>query len=185
MMNRRGHKDDFAALKNAGVSLEGKIALARYGGPFRGVKVQNAQANGMVGVVIYSDPGDDGPQVLKGQAAYPSMLNPQSWLMRDTDSSRWACSPTIFDPTRICRVHQSVSWRSHHTRLPFQAWRCTCRKACQSTKDPISSHFLPRCPSFAAGARRSWPRSQTWRLDRWTQGCLQHWSSSWSHTLTH
>jgi N-acetylated-alpha-linked acidic dipeptidase len=54
--------------------LYGKIALAKYGGPFRGVKVQNAEAYGMVGVIIFSDPGDDGPQVAKGQAAYPSML---------------------------------------------------------------------------------------------------------------
>jgi N-acetylated-alpha-linked acidic dipeptidase len=55
------------------VSLKGKIALAKYGGPFRGVKVQNAQANEMVGVVIFIDPGDDGPQVAKGQAAYPGI----------------------------------------------------------------------------------------------------------------
>ncbi|KAH7379385.1 hypothetical protein DE146DRAFT_774283 [Phaeosphaeria sp. MPI-PUGE-AT-0046c] len=67
----RGHKDDFAALKKANISLEGKIALTKYGGPFRGVKVQNAEANGMIGVVIFSDPGDDGPQVAKGQIAYP------------------------------------------------------------------------------------------------------------------
>ena len=69
---RRAHKDDFAALKSASINLEGKIALAKYGGPFRGVKVKNAEANGMVGVVIFTDPGDDGPQEAKGQAAYPS-----------------------------------------------------------------------------------------------------------------
>jgi N-acetylated-alpha-linked acidic dipeptidase len=69
---RRGHKDDFAALKAAGVKLEGKIALAKYGGPFRGVKVLNAEANAMVGVVMYSDPGDDSAQVAKGQKAYPN-----------------------------------------------------------------------------------------------------------------
>jgi N-acetylated-alpha-linked acidic dipeptidase len=68
----RGHKDDFAALAAADVSLEGKIALAKYGGPFRGVKVLNAELHGMVGVVMFSDPGDDGPQEAKGQAAYPS-----------------------------------------------------------------------------------------------------------------
>ncbi|KAH8732769.1 N-acetylated-alpha-linked acidic dipeptidase 2 [Phaeosphaeriaceae sp. PMI808] len=67
----RGHRDDFTALKTANVSLKGKIALAKYGGPFRGLKVQNAEANEMVGVVIFSDPGDDGPQVANGQAAYP------------------------------------------------------------------------------------------------------------------
>lgn len=69
----RGHKDDFAALVAANVNLVDKIALAKYGGPFRGVKVRNAEAHGMVGVVMFSDPGDDGPQVAKTQAAYPSM----------------------------------------------------------------------------------------------------------------
>ncbi|KAG9188839.1 N-acetylated-alpha-linked acidic dipeptidase [Alternaria panax] len=68
----RGHKDDFAALVRANVSLEGMIALAKYGGPFRGVKVLNAEAHGMVGVVMFTDPGDDGPQAAKGQATYPN-----------------------------------------------------------------------------------------------------------------
>lgn len=70
----RGHKDDFAALAAANVSLTGKIALAKYGGPFRGVKVLNAEAHGMVGVVMFSDPGDGGPQEAEGHAAYPSMI---------------------------------------------------------------------------------------------------------------
>lgn len=72
MLSRRAHKDDFAALKAAGVDVKGKIALAKYGGPFRGMKVKNAEANGMAAIVIFSDPGDDGPQEAKGQVAYPS-----------------------------------------------------------------------------------------------------------------
>ncbi|CAN9321309.1 unnamed protein product [Alternaria alternata] len=67
----RGHKDDFAALTALNVDLKGKIALAKYGGPFRGVKVLNAETHGMVGVFMFSDPGDDGPQEAKGQVAYP------------------------------------------------------------------------------------------------------------------
>ncbi|RYN56630.1 putative glutamate carboxypeptidase [Alternaria tenuissima] len=67
----RGHKDDFAALTALNVDLKRKIALAKYGGPFRGVKVLNAEAHGMVGVIMFSDPGDDGPQEAKGQVAYP------------------------------------------------------------------------------------------------------------------
>ncbi|KAF1944092.1 peptidase family M28 [Clathrospora elynae] len=68
----RGHKDDFAALTAANVSLAGKIALTKYGGPFRGVKVRNAEKHGMIGVVMFTDPGDDGPQEAKGQAVYPN-----------------------------------------------------------------------------------------------------------------
>lgn len=43
-----------------GVDLTGKIALVRYGKIFRGLKVMFAQERGMVGVIIYSDPADDG-----------------------------------------------------------------------------------------------------------------------------
>ncbi|KAI1104637.1 Zn-dependent exopeptidase [Jackrogersella minutella] len=51
---------DFEDLVKANVSLEGKIAVARYGGIFRGLKVKRAQELGMIGVVIFTDPGDDG-----------------------------------------------------------------------------------------------------------------------------
>ena len=71
--NRRGQVVDFERLKALGVQLEGKIALAKYGGPFRGLKVKNAQDNGMIGVVIFTDTdGDGNVTVAKGVAAYPS-----------------------------------------------------------------------------------------------------------------
>ena len=43
-----------------GISVEGRIALARYGNVFRGLKVWQAEERGAVGVLIYSDPADDG-----------------------------------------------------------------------------------------------------------------------------
>ena len=43
-----------------GVSVEDKIVLVRYGGSFRGVKAQQAELRGAKGVIIYSDPADDG-----------------------------------------------------------------------------------------------------------------------------
>ncbi|KAI0409511.1 N-acetylated-alpha-linked acidic dipeptidase-like protein 2 [Xylaria palmicola] len=68
----RGQQDDFARLKELGVPLEGKIAVSRYGGPFRGLKVKNAQANGMVGAILFTDTGDDGEVTeANGYAAYP------------------------------------------------------------------------------------------------------------------
>ncbi|KAI1433495.1 Zn-dependent exopeptidase [Xylaria sp. CBS 124048] len=51
---------DFEDLVHANVSLKGKIAVARYGGIFRGLKVKRAEELGMIGCVIYGDPGDDG-----------------------------------------------------------------------------------------------------------------------------
>lgn len=55
-----GTKDDFAKLKEQGISCEGAIVLARYGGNFRGYKAKFAQEAGAVGVLIYTDPGDSG-----------------------------------------------------------------------------------------------------------------------------
>ncbi|KAH7406513.1 hypothetical protein DE146DRAFT_689164 [Phaeosphaeria sp. MPI-PUGE-AT-0046c] len=67
-----GTYKDFEELQAANVSLKGKIALAKYGGVFRGLKVKRAQELGMVGTVMYSDPGDDGEVTEEnGVATYP------------------------------------------------------------------------------------------------------------------
>lgn len=67
-----GTYHDFEDLLAANVSLEGKIALVKYGGIFRGLKVRRAQQLGMIGVVIYSDPGDDGETIVEnGYKTYP------------------------------------------------------------------------------------------------------------------
>ncbi len=51
---------DFDQLAAQHVDLHGKIVLVRYGGNFRGVKVYIAEKRGAAGVLIYSDPRDDG-----------------------------------------------------------------------------------------------------------------------------
>jgi N-acetylated-alpha-linked acidic dipeptidase len=55
-----GLPPDYEALKKAGVDVKGKIALARYGNSFRGVKAKVAEDHGAIGLIIYSDPADDG-----------------------------------------------------------------------------------------------------------------------------
>ncbi len=52
--------EDYDQLAELGVDVKGKIVLCRYGGNFRGVKVFIAQQRGALGVLIYSDPADDG-----------------------------------------------------------------------------------------------------------------------------
>lgn len=51
---------DYEALARRGVDVKGKIALARYGGGWRGLKPKLAQEHGAVGTLIYSDPANDG-----------------------------------------------------------------------------------------------------------------------------
>lgn len=55
-----GRPEDFAYLEAHHISVRGKIVLVRYGDNFRGVKVYFAQQHGAAGVLIYSDPADDG-----------------------------------------------------------------------------------------------------------------------------
>ena len=76
-----GTYQDFEDLIKANVSLKGNIALVKYGGIFRGLKVKRAQELGMVGTVIYTDPQEDG-QITEanGYKAYPDgpARNPSS-----------------------------------------------------------------------------------------------------------
>lgn len=72
---------DFEDLVEAGIDLKGKIAIAKYGGIFRGLKVKRAQELGMIGILIYSDPGDDGERTEEnGYKPYPEgpARNPSS-----------------------------------------------------------------------------------------------------------
>lgn len=55
-----GTPEDFEKLDKLKVDVRGKIVLVRYGQNFRGVKVFVAQEHGAAGVIIYSDPADDG-----------------------------------------------------------------------------------------------------------------------------
>ena len=58
-----GRIGDYRLLDAMGVSLEGKIVLVRYGGSpgqMRGMKAREAAKRGAAGVVIYTDPEEDG-----------------------------------------------------------------------------------------------------------------------------
>ncbi|MGD0347688.1 MAG: M28 family metallopeptidase [Terracidiphilus sp.] len=55
-----GRIEDFNELAARNIDLHGKIVICRYGSNFRGVKVYLAEQRGAVGVLIYSDPQDDG-----------------------------------------------------------------------------------------------------------------------------
>ncbi|WP_025410448.1 M20/M25/M40 family metallo-hydrolase [Gemmatirosa kalamazoonensis] len=52
--------EDYAQLDSVGVSVRGKVVLARYGRSFRGIKAREAEKRGAVALLIYSDPADDG-----------------------------------------------------------------------------------------------------------------------------
>ena len=66
-----GMQDDYKTLERLGVSVKGKIVIARYGSGWRGLKPKLAQDHGAVGCIIYSDPADDGYSVDETYPAGP------------------------------------------------------------------------------------------------------------------
>lgn len=64
-----GMVDDYKMLERLGVSVKGKIVIARYGSGWRGLKPRLAQEHGAIGCIIYSDPAQDGYSI---DDTYPS-----------------------------------------------------------------------------------------------------------------
>jgi len=55
-----GIPEDYEILERHGIDVTGKIAIAKYGRSWRGIKPKLAGEKGAIGTIIYSDPGDDG-----------------------------------------------------------------------------------------------------------------------------
>ncbi|MDQ1471494.1 MAG: N-acetylated-alpha-linked acidic dipeptidase [Bryobacterales bacterium] len=66
---------DYEELLRMGISVQGKIVIAKYGGSWRGIKPKLAAEHGALGCIIYSDPKEDGfvqGDVYPNGAARPS-----------------------------------------------------------------------------------------------------------------
>lgn len=77
-----GNPADYDSLARQGIDIRGRIALVRYSVPYsyRGFKALTAQQRGAAGILIYSDPEDDGAG--KG-AVYPKgPWGPESHIQR-------------------------------------------------------------------------------------------------------
>jgi len=75
-----GMKEDYDTLEKLGVSVKGKIVIARYGEGWRGLKPKLAQEHGAIGCIIFSDPHDDG---YAQDATYPAgPMRPPHGLQR-------------------------------------------------------------------------------------------------------
>jgi N-acetylated-alpha-linked acidic dipeptidase len=67
-------------LDSMGVSMKGKIAIARYGRSYRGIKAREAEKHGAVGLIIYSDPADDG--FVRGDVYPVGPMRPSQGIQR-------------------------------------------------------------------------------------------------------
>jgi N-acetylated-alpha-linked acidic dipeptidase len=55
-----GIPEDYETLERYGIDVKGKIAIAKYGRSWRGIKPKLAGEKGAIATIIYSDPIDDG-----------------------------------------------------------------------------------------------------------------------------
>src|SRR6202142_1812966 len=105
-----GSPADFDKLKQMNIDVRGKIAIVRYGENFRGVKAFVAQERGAAGVIIYSDPKDDG--YYRGDAYPKGPWRPASGVQRgsvgfmfqfpgDPTTPGVASTPTLPDDKRV------------------------------------------------------------------------------------
>ena len=72
--------EDYAQLDSMGVSVKGKIAIARYGRSYRGIKAREAEKHGAIGLLIYSDPADDG--YVRGDVYPAGPMRPPQGIQR-------------------------------------------------------------------------------------------------------
>ncbi len=116
---------DYARVRTAGVEVRGRIVLARYGRSHRAVKVFTAQQEGAAGIVLYSDPADDG--AARGPV----------W-----PDGRWRAA------FQVQRGNAKYSWFWHGDPLTPG----TAAKAGSAPLDPTTAPTLPRIPALVISA---------------------------------
>jgi len=105
-----GRLEDFDELAKQHIDLHGKIVITRYGANFRGVKVYIAEQRGAAGVLIYSDPQDDG--YYKGDPYPNGPWRPETGVQRgsvqylfkypgDPETPGFASTPDLPDSSRV------------------------------------------------------------------------------------
>ncbi|CAO2584405.1 Aminopeptidase NAALADL1 [Lemmus lemmus] len=88
-----GSEADFQELEARGIKLDGTIALTRYGGVGRVAKAINAAKHGVVGVLVYTDPGD-----INDGKSLPSETFPNSWGLPPSGVERGSYYEYFGDP---------------------------------------------------------------------------------------
>jgi N-acetylated-alpha-linked acidic dipeptidase len=87
---------DFQKLADMKIDVRGKIVIARYGQNYRGVKADLAHEYGAAGLILYSDPADDGG---KRGATYPNgPWRPASGIQRGAINAIWEFPGDVTTP---------------------------------------------------------------------------------------
>jgi len=86
-----GVPEDYEQLERLGVSVEGKVVLARYGHSWRGIKPKVAAEHGAIGCLIYSDPREDG--YFEGDVFPKGPMRPRDGVQRGSVMDFPSASP--------------------------------------------------------------------------------------------
>ena len=155
-----GTYEDFEDLVRANISLKGNIALVKYGKIFRGLKVKRAQELGMVGVVIYTDPQEDGEMTEEnGYKTYPNgpARNPSS-VQRGSTQFLSTQTASLADCKAADRCRRR-SWGSYDSWIPFQARCSASRSSSLYSIYTFSTNILQGCIASIESFEWSWTQS--------------------------
>ena len=166
--------EDYAELDSLGVSVNGKIAIARYGRSYRGIKAREAEKNGAVGLIIYSDPADDGfargdvypqgPMRNENGVQRGSVLNPDG----DPTTPGYASKPGVhrvpLDSVEISHIpvipmsYGNASQLLEGLRgkdIP-QSWQGGLPFRYHAGPGPVSAHLIVRSDTATAAIKPIW-----------------------------
>ncbi len=113
-----GTPADFAQLDALGISVKGKIVLVRYGSNYRGVKAYIAQEHGAAGVLIYSDPADDG--YARGDIYPAGPFRPETGVQRGSIQYMFQYPGDVTTPGIASTPDLPESKRIPHNQAPSQ-----------------------------------------------------------------
>ncbi|OAD02465.1 hypothetical protein MUCCIDRAFT_144480, partial [Mucor lusitanicus CBS 277.49] len=142
-----GRITDFQFLMARGVQVNGTIALIRNGMIARGLKVKIAEDMGCVGVVLYSDPEDDGPIAGGGGEQFGSSNSTSSIMNKPYPEGPWRSGTSV--------EQGSVQYTSYAVGDPSTPGYAATENA---TRVPYAeAEGIPKIPSLPISWRDALP----------------------------
>ena len=166
--------EDYAQLDSMGVSVKGKVAIARYGRSFRGIKAREAEKRGALGLIIYSDPADDG--YVRGNVYPEGPMRPaqgvqRGSVMNDDGDPSTPGYPSVANAPRIPLAKMNVP---HIPVLPMsygnatqllrglrgaaipQAWQGGLPFRYHAGPGPVAAHLIVHSDTASAPYKKIW-----------------------------
>ena len=169
-----GLMEDYAHLDSLGVSVRGKVVIARYGGSFRGIKAREAERHGATALLLYSDPAEDG--FVRGDVYPEGPMRPASAVQRgsvmngagDPTTPGWAslrgARRLPLDSLRVPRIPVvPLSWANasellrdvRGTAIP-QPWQGGLPFRYHIGPGPVHARVLVRLDTAASAIKSIW-----------------------------